>query len=197
MIYVFDIDGTLAECWYGNQRPCFYNTREDIVTRSMQRNLYEYTKPLPHVQKFLDNIFETETLLGDKARFAAITHIMNGTEFTQKQDFLSGLFRTPDQEPYFDKDNIYGVTQAADKYHVLHCLVSRYYEPTVYFDDNIDILCDINNKQADNALCSGKAMQAPYIMTVHSSSMCTRTASEIRMAYTRSENDFKYLKNSF
>lgn len=192
MLHVFDIDGTLCECWYGNSTPGFYTDETDCTIRSTTTNTYQFVNPLPYAQKFLKDIYDTEYTFGRKPQYAALSHIMNGTEFIHKQEFLQYNFLTPEKEPYFEKDAVYGVTGAAGKYIMLRALAIREQIETFYFDDNMHIIIDINRRQLEDAK-NGKYPDCPFIFALHASSMALRTAAEIKMAYNSARRDFEKL----
>jgi len=57
-LFVFDLDGTLCDCWYCEKSIGLYRNDADKVTRSISHNTYQYTRPIEAAQDIIDTIRE-------------------------------------------------------------------------------------------------------------------------------------------
>lgn len=162
MILVFDMDGTLTEPWYGEKSPIFYQDEKDTVLRSLISNTYEYVKPLPYVEKFLESC---NKYYKGKVQFKVLTRIMNGKEYMDKVKYIKKTFPNTNFE-------VYGAISEDDKIIYLESLGTN--SKVIYFDDTVATICKAN--QVDN------------VFGVHSTSMLMHSIEDIDKAFELEKN---------
>lgn len=174
MIYLFDMDGTITEPWYGETAPDFYEDLADMTMRSYTENTYKFVRPLPCALDFIKKIekyHENHT----KPTFAVLTTIVNGKEYVDKVEYLSKNFKDTDGNALFDIDRVYGVVSNENKVEVINALLTE--DDVVFFDDTIGILNEVRAK------CNSSVCQYYHCLALHSTALYMRTMEDIVTAF--------------
>ena len=138
MKYVFDLDGTICDVWYGESTPDLFDDDYDAATRSISRNDYENVKPLPGLVIFIEhakNFYESK---GEPFCCEVISTVSNGKEYLYKLDFLKKFVYSDGKQVFTD---VHGTVSNADKNYVLKHLAKD--DDIVYFDDSLSIVFSV------------------------------------------------------
>ena len=159
-VFVFDMDGTLCEMFYGDNCMGLYKDHTDeIIRHSFERNSYENTRPIPQAQRLISEIMEKSS----PDNVYVLTVIHTGPEFMNKLNWLETHF------PGLVPANILGVPKEEDKLHILgHIVRSRKDSNLLYVDDNLSFM-----------ITAFGCYHSQYNMSIaHSSVIITRTTEE-------------------
>lgn len=180
MIYLFDIDGTIYEGWYGKQSPMYYKDEIDAATRAFSSDCYKYTRPLPQAINFITKLRrETDT----KIKIGVLSLIHSPQEWEQKKAFVNRNFLYAVNSygntslPLFDADMFFGAISQDEKYCQMKRIMDIHNGNIIYFDDNMEFLIQIQQKEIN------KNVKWHHILPVHSSCMLTREPHEVLVAY--------------
>ena len=182
MIYLFNIDGTICEGWYGKQSPMYYKDEIDAATRALSSDCYEYTKPLPHAIDFITKL-QKERETDTKIKIGVLSLIHSPQEWEQKKAFINRNFlytvNSCDDTslPLFDADMFFGAISQDEKYYQMKRIMLIHDSNIIYFDDNMEFLIQIQQKEMN------KNAKYHLILPIHSSCMLTREPHEILTAY--------------
>lgn len=189
MIYLFDIDGTICEGWYGKQSPMYYKDEIDAAMRAFSSDCYEYTKPLPQAINFITKL-RKERETGTKIKIGVLSLIHSSREWEQKKAFVNRNFLYDLNSygntslPLFDADMFFGAISQDDKYCQMKRMMDIHNSNIIYFDDNMEFLIRIQQKEMS------KNTVRNHILPMHSSCMLTREPHEVLAAYQNMYRSF-------
>lgn len=169
-LFIFDLDGTLCDCWYAENSIGLYKDGPDMVLRSIDDDTYRYARPIKAAQDLIQEIRKNEGIV------KVLTRTVAGHEYVNKVNFLTKYYG-------IEQEQVIGVLSEDEKVVYINAMMhSGKYEGLCYFDDSIAFLSVLRNDcilEFDGAILEN-------IKLFHSSSIINRTFEEL----VRSDNIF-------